>query len=120
MQFDQGGAMERGKAAEDAAATYLAGQGLRLVERNWRCKGGEIDLIMRDGKVLVFVEVRARNNNRFGGAGASITSTKQGRLIHAARLYLSAMGSPPACRFDAILFDGGELAWLRDAFQAAD
>jgi len=112
--------MQRGKDTEDQAATYLAGRGLRLVERNWRCKGGEIDLIMRDGKVLVFVEVRSRSSARFGGAGASITSTKQGRLIHAARLYLSALGSPPACRFDAILFDGRELTWLRDAFQAAD
>lgn len=112
--------MERGKAAEDAAATYLSGQGLRLVERNWRCKGGEIDLIMRDGKVLVFVEVRARGSSRFGGAAASITGTKQARLIHAARLYLSAQGSPPACRFDAVLFDGTRLDWIRDAFQAAD
>ncbi len=112
--------MERGKAAEDAAATYLAGQGLRLVERNWRCKGGEIDLIMRDGKVLVFVEVRARGSSRFGGAGASITGLKQARLIHAARLYLSALGAPPACRFDAVLLDGAKLSWIRDAFQAAD
>lgn len=108
--------MERGKTAEDAAANYLTGQGLRLVERNWRCKGGEIDLIMRDGAVLVFVEVRARGTARFGGAAASITAAKQARLIHAARLYLASSPMPPPCRFDALLFDGERLSWLKDAF----
>jgi putative endonuclease len=108
--------MALGKAAEDRAAAYLAGHGLRPVERNWRCKGGEIDLIMRDGAVLVFVEVRARSNARFGGAGASITAAKQGRLIHAAHLYLSGLSALPACRFDAVLIDGERLTWLRDAF----
>lgn len=108
--------MTRGKAAEDAAAAYLAGQGLRLVARNWRCKGGEIDLILRDGATLVFVEVRERNNARFGGAGASITATKQARLLHAARLYLAGLPSVPPCRFDAVLIETGQLSWLRDAF----
>lgn len=108
--------MERGRAAEEAAAAYLARQGLRLVARNWRCKGGEIDLIMRDGATLVFVEVRSRKDARFGGAAASITATKQGRLIHAARLYLASLASPPACRFDAVLIEAGRLSWLRDAF----
>ncbi|MFA5081329.1 MAG: YraN family protein [Hydrogenophilaceae bacterium] len=108
--------MERGKAAEEEAAAYLSKQGLHLVERNWRCKGGEIDLIMRDGADLVFVEVRARKNDRFGGAAASITATKQGRLVHAARLYLAGLASPPPCRFDAVLLEGDRLAWLKNAF----
>jgi putative endonuclease len=108
--------MALGKAAEDAAAAYLQKQGLRLVERNWRCKGGELDLIMRDGAVLVFVEVRERNNARFGGAGASITTTKQARLLHAARLYLAGQAAPPPCRFDAVLIEAGRLDWVRDAF----
>lgn len=108
--------MALGKAAEDAAAIYLAKQGLKLVERNWRCKGGEIDLIMRDGATLVFVEVRARKNSLFGGAAASITGTKQARLFHAAQLYLTGLPSPPPCRFDALLFDAGRLTWLKDAF----
>lgn len=112
--------MERGKAAEEAAAAYLARQGLTLVERNWRCKGGEIDLIMRDGKTLVFVEVRARNNARFGGAAASITAVKQARVAHAAQLYLARLKAVPPCRFDAVLFDGGALSWLRDAFYMPD
>ncbi|TCJ16078.1 YraN family protein [Parasulfuritortus cantonensis] len=108
--------MAAGKAAEDAAADYLLRQGLRPVARNWRCRGGEIDLIMRDGDVLVFVEVRARKDARFGGAAASITATKQARLLHAARLYLAGLGAPPPCRFDAVLFEGDRLVWLKDAF----
>jgi len=109
--------MERGKEAEDQAAAYLAGQGLRLVARNWRCKGGEIDLIMRDGATLVFVEVRARKNGLFGGAAASITAAKQARVSHAAHMYLAQAPAPPPCRFDAVLFDGGRLTWLKDAFR---
>jgi putative endonuclease len=112
--------LQRGKAAEDRAAAFLQAKGLRLVERNWRCRGGEIDLVMRDGATLVFVEVRARGNARFGGAAASITGAKQARIIHAARSYLSGMGSPPPCRFDAVLFEGDQLGWIRDAFQASD
>jgi putative endonuclease len=109
--------MAQGKAAEDAAATYLQNQGLRLVARNWRCKGGEIDLIMRDGAVLVFVEVRERRNARYGGAAASITGVKQTRLLHAANLYLAGQSQPPPCRFDAILIEAGRLDWVRDAFR---
>ena len=110
--------MHRGKAAEDRAADYLVGQGLRLVARNWRCRGGEIDLILRDGDSLVFVEVRARKSAAFGGAAASITTTKQARLIHAARLYLASQTRLPPCRFDALLFEGDALTWLKDAFRA--
>lgn len=108
--------MQRGKAAEDAAAAYLQRQGLRLVERNWRCKGGEIDLVMQDGAVLVFVEVRQRRDDRYGGAAASITAAKQARLLHAARLYLAGQTGPPPCRFDAVLIEAGQLTWLRNAF----
>lgn len=108
--------MTQGKAAEEAASAYLQDRGLRLLARNWRCKGGEIDLIMRDGAILVFVEVRYRKDGRFGGAAASITAAKQARLLHAARLYLAGLPSPPPCRFDAVLFEGERLAWLKDAF----
>lgn len=110
--------MLRGRQAEDQAADYLARRGLTLVARNWRCKGGELDLIMRDGAVLVFVEVRARGRRDFGGAGESITAVKQARLIHAAQAYLATLPRPPACRFDALLLDGDRLEWIRDAFQA--
>lgn len=109
-----------GAAAEDLAADYLLRQGLRLVVRNYRVRGGEIDLICTDGDVLVFVEVRLRRHSGFGGAAASITSTKQQRLILAARHYLQAHGERP-CRFDCVLLsalDEGALEWIKNAFEA--
>lgn len=110
--------MHKGMAAEERAATYLGKRGLVAVARNWRVRGGEIDLIMRDGATLVFVEVRARAGMAFGGAAASITTTKRARLIVAARAYLATLGREPACRFDAVLEQDGELTWIKDAFQA--
>ena len=82
-------------------------------------RGGEIDLIFRDGKVLVFVEVRQRSRSDFGGAAASITARKRQRLILAARHYL--LKHPDTdCRFDCVLIDGNKLEWLRNAFSADD
>lgn len=107
-----------GARAESLAAEYLARRGLRLVQRNFRCRGGEIDLILRDGPVLVFVEVRARAASSFGGAAESITATKRGRIVLAARHYLALNGLDVPCRFDAVLVDGGELSWIRNAFEA--
>jgi putative endonuclease len=112
------GTTSKGNAAEQLAADYLAGQGLRLVERNWRCKGGEIDLVMWHGATLVFVEVRARSRGNFGGAAASITTSKQARVILAARHYLVSKGVDAPCRFDAVLIQGGRLEWLQGAFEA--
>jgi putative endonuclease len=108
----------KGRVAEQAAADYLIAQGLCLVERNWRCKGGEIDLVMRDGATLVFVEVRARGGMGFGGAAASITAAKRARVILAARHYLLARKVDAPCRFDAVLVQNGRLEWLRGAFEA--
>jgi putative endonuclease len=107
-----------GKEAEDQAAEYLQRQGLAIVARNWRCRGGEIDLVCRQGATLVFVEVRARSRSDYGGAPASITAAKRQRLILAARHYLAGLGRLPQCRFDAVLIDAGRLTWLQDAFQA--
>lgn len=108
----------KGTAAEDAAAAFLAGQGLKLLERNYRCRFGEIDLILRDGATLVFVEVRYRGNNAFGGAAESITSSKRGKLLKAARHYMAALGQIPVCRFDAVLLEGSnpDIEWVRNAF----
>jgi putative endonuclease len=106
-----------GDAAEDAAARMLAARGLRIIERNFRVKGGEIDLVCRDGATTVFVEVRLRRRQDYGGAAASITAAKQARLILAARHWLARHGETP-CRFDAVLSDGENLEWIRDAFQA--
>lgn len=107
-----------GAAGEEQALVYLQGQGLRLVERNFLCKTGEIDLIMRDGDMLVFVEVRARADQRHGGAAASITPAKQRCLIRAAQRYLQRFKVLPACRFDVIAIDDGALSWLKNAIQA--
>jgi putative endonuclease len=93
---------------------------LRFVARNVVCRGGEIDLVMRepDG-ALVFVEVRARTRSGYGGAAASVAWHKQQRIVRAAQYFLSAHdGAMPVCRFDVIAFERGRLLWLRDAFRA--
>lgn len=107
-----------GSEAEERAAHHLARHGLKILARNYRCRGGEIDLVCRDGATLVFVEVRLRRNRNFGGAAASITPAKQRRIALAANHYLA--GKPlPACRFDAVLLDGESVDWIRNAFQAS-
>ena len=85
--------------------------------------GGEIDLIMRDGDTLVFVEVRQRSAQDFGGAAASIGGLKRRRIIFAARHYLMRLPSPPPCRFDVVLIEGpsddhAQIIWLKAAFDA--
>lgn len=107
-----------GLAGEDEALAYLKQRGLTLVERNFRCKGGELDLVMQDGQTLVFVEVRKRTDDRHGGAAASVTVAKQRRLIRAAQTFLLRHSAPPPCRFDVIAIDNGVLNWLKDAIQA--
>lgn len=111
---------DAGRQAEHLAARHLERHGLRIVARNYRCRGGEIDLVCREGKTLVFVEVRLRRNAAFGGAGASITPGKQRRIALAAAHYLSARGQDNApCRFDCVLLatlDDTRLEWVRDAF----
>lgn len=111
---------QTGDAAEALAAVFLTRQGLRVLERNWRVRGGEIDLICDDHGCLVFVEVRLRANSHFGGAGASITTAKQRRIVLAARHYLVGRREQP-CRFDAVLLEGlseARLEWIRNAFAA--
>lgn len=112
----------QGRAAEDRALAHLQAAGLRLLERNYRTPGrggGEIDLILRaaDGTV-VFVEVRSRRQDGFGGAGASIGAVKRQRIVLAARHWLMRQAVCPPCRFDAVLLDGPDLQWLRAAFEA--
>lgn len=110
----------KGATAEAIAAAYLARHGLLLLERNWRIRGGELDLICRDGGTLVFVEVRLRTRNDYGGAAESITPAKRRRLILAARHYLAGKSEIP-CRFDAVLMDGldeDHLEWIKNAFAA--
>lgn len=113
-------AQHDGAQAEERAARYLASRGLDILARNYRTRLGEIDLIARDGAVLVFVEVRRRaNSTRFGGAAGSIDARKRRRLEAAARHYLSRLREEPACRFDVVAMQGDECTWLRDAFGTA-
>ena len=108
----------RGRHAENLAALFLQQQGLKLLARNYRCRFGEIDLIARDGKTLVFVEVRMRASDQFGGAAASITAGKRHKLLRTARHYLAGATRLPACRFDALLVNGADhsVEWLKNAF----
>lgn len=106
-----------GARAEDLCAELLRSSGLRVVERNWRCRHGEIDLIAEERGTLVFAEVRMRSGASFGGAAESVTEAKRARLLAAARLYLTRR--PEAtCRFDVFLVEGApsRIEWIRDAF----
>jgi len=113
---------QTGQAAEDLAWRYLQGQGLKSITRNYRCRMGEIDLIMQDQNMLVFVEVRFRRNNSFGGGAASVTFAKQTKLIRTAYYYLQQqkISEKVACRFDvvAIGLQGTktQLEWIKNAF----
>lgn len=107
----------QGRAGEQAALRYLRRQGLRLVEANFSCPGGEIDLVMHDGATLVFVEVRQRADHDHGGAAASIGPQKIRRLVHAAQVYLQRFDALPACRIDVVAIDGDQLDWLQDAIE---
>ncbi|MEG1052897.1 MAG: YraN family protein [Janthinobacterium sp.] len=105
---------EQGRQAEDDALAYLLLQGLVLLQRNYLCKGGELDLIMRDGASVVFVEVRLRSSTTYGGALASITPAKQRRMVVAAQTWLLTQKTLPPCRFDALAIDGGRIRWLKN------
>ncbi|WP_348693341.1 YraN family protein [Duganella fentianensis] len=106
-----------GQQGEDRALAYLQQQGLQLLERNFRCKVGELDLIMQHGAVLVFVEVRQRASHRYGGAAASVTPAKQRRLLRAAQYFLLRYAALPPCRFDLLAIDGENLSWMQNVLE---
>ena len=112
----------RGHEAEEYACHYLQQQGLSLTERNYRSPFGEIDLIMQQGDVLVFVEVRYRARSDFGFAAETVDTRKQARLRATAEHYLqnTPRASKKACRFDIVAITGdgedGDFRWLRDVF----
>ena len=110
-------AAARGRQAEERALVYLAQQGLQFVERNFTCRWGEIDLIMRHKQTLVFIEVRYRTHHSFGDAAASVSLAKQTRLWRSAEHYLQRFVQLPLCRFDLVAFDGEKLSWLQDVIQ---
>jgi putative endonuclease len=118
--------IELGRRGEDLACRHLEAHGLRLLERNYRCRAGEIDLVMLDGSTLVVVEVRSRSTSEHGGAAATVGFRKQQRFIRAARHLLLTRPDfrrLPA-RFDVVAIDPGPagarepvVTWIRDAFR---
>lgn len=114
--------ISRGRIAEDQALAFLREQGLRLLERNFRSRYGEIDLVMEDGRTVVFVEVRFRANPRFGGALASVDRRKQAKLLATAACFLKERRLDRPSRFDVAALSpaagGPSVAWIRGAFEA--
>lgn len=112
--------MSTGERAEQIAAGYLQRKGLALIETNYRCRWGEIDLVLQDRDTIVFIEVKLRHSTSFGGAAYSVTPRKQARIVAAARHYLAGKHEMP-CRFDVVLLkrlDPPRIEWIRDAFSA--
>jgi len=110
-----------GKEIEDLVSSYLQQRGLKLVEVNYRCKVGEIDLIMNDNEILVFVEVRYRKDSDYGGGLATVTKYKQNKIKRAATLYLleNNIYDKVPCRFDVVAVSGRlhkKINWVKDAF----
>jgi putative endonuclease len=102
---------------ERLARAYLEHRGLRLVTHNYRCRRGEIDLVMREAKTLVFVEVRFRRSSRFGTPAETVDAHKQRRLAAAAAHYLQQYPTNLPCRFDVLAVSGNDrIDWIRDAF----
>jgi len=123
VRSERAHAATQGRAAEQAACDYLLSRGLRLHSRNYRCRGGELDLIMEEGPTLVFVEVRYRSSSHFGGAAASVDAFKQQKLLRAAQTFLGEyrMNNRP-CRFDVLTVSPQngelELEWIQNAITA--
>lgn len=122
--FPRRNTTSRGLWAENLAFRHLRKQGLRPVTRNYACKGGEIDLIMRQGDIFVFVEVRYRRDESYGTALESIDWRKQQRILHCARLFQQANKrvARSLCRFDIIVIGENaegkpDIQWLPDAFR---
>ena len=107
-----------GSPAEDRALQFLQDQGLKLLARNWRCKLGELDLVMQDGETVAVVEVRSRSRADYGAAIETVDHRKQARLVRATKLWLARrpeLAEQPL-RFDIVTLNAGELEWRREAF----
>ncbi len=107
----------RGESTEDEAYKFLVSKGLKPVCRNFRCKQGELDLIMLDNETLVIIEVRFRKTDKYGSAVESVTRTKQSRIIAATHIYLSTYNTDRPIRFDVVAISGnGQIDWIKNAF----
>ncbi|HHT0594585.1 TPA: YraN family protein [Legionella anisa] len=112
---------EKGRIAEEKALAYLKKHGLELITKNYTCRLGEIDLIMRDKEHLVFIEVRSRVSMQFGGGIASVTYAKRQKILKTAAYYmLQHQTHNHALRFDVVSIDGKSalINWIKDAFGA--
>jgi putative endonuclease len=110
--------LAQGEFYEQLALNYLLERGLTMVARNYRCRYGELDLIMRDRNILVVVEVRYRKSATFGSAVESVTRRKQSRIITATQCYLAAHPTHCAIRFDVVAVTGNNaIEWITSAFQ---
>ena len=110
--------IEVGATGEDRAADYLVRQGYKIVERNYRSKLGELDVIARDGRVLVFVEVRSRRSAEFGSALDAVNVHKRRKVTRVAMNYI-AYRRPrfDEARFDVVAITGPELVHIKDAWR---
>ena len=107
----------RGESAEQQAHNFLIDKGLKPVHRNFRCKQGELDLIMTDRQTLVIIEVRFRKTDKYGSAAESVTRAKQSRIIAATHVYLTSQKTDCPIRFDVIAISGnGNIDWIQNAF----
>jgi putative endonuclease len=107
----------RGESAEEQAHNFLIKNGLKPVTRNFRCKQGELDLIMTDQQTLVIIEVRFRKTDKYGSAAESVTRAKQSRIIAATHVYLSSQKTDCPIRFDVVAISGnGNIDWIKNAF----
>ncbi len=110
--------LDSGNQAEQQALLFLQNKGLKLVEKNYRCRSGELDLVMQDKSGLVIVEVRFRQSEKFGGALESITAKKQSRIISATEHYIMTNQINTGIRFDVIAISGNhQIQWIQNAFQ---
>ena len=111
---------QTGALAENSAAAFLEAQGFQIVARNFLRRVGELDVVARDGDLLLIVEVRTRADDRYGGAAASVTPAKQRRIALTAALFLDQHPEYRRCRvrFDVIVVRDGRIEWLRHAFDA--
>jgi len=105
-----------GAAGEELAAAWYVARGYRVVCRNWRCRDGELDLVVRKGRQLVFVEVKARTTDRFGIPAEAVTRAKQVRIRRLARQYLASTGERGSLRFDVVGILAGRLEVIESAF----
>jgi putative endonuclease len=110
---------QTGTLAENSAAAFLESQGFHIVARNFLRRVGELDIVARDGDLMIIAEVRTRADDRFGGAAASVSAAKQRRIVLTAGLFLDHRPDLRRCRvrFDVIVVRNGRIEWLRHAFE---